>query len=498
MNLDSRQVRIARWLLNQDGPQSTSALAADLGLSQRVIRYRLDGVERYLNSHHLDLVKQRGVGLVIEGTSDARRSARAGLATVTTEAPRVFAPDERLHLLMAVLLAASPDPVTVETLHQRLDVSETSTRRDTRRAEPWFEQHNLLLVRRAGAGVSVVGTEPAVRRAMLKLMLEAVPAEAFRQVIDHGYDASELINVRVSAGLREFLRTLSLRQCAAIARASGLDQPQIELELPLHLAISAFRIKAGRSAVLDPGQLRSLTDHPVSATAEGISLALADVINMEPDEHEVASLTEFLLGLVSLDQAAEHAPTVSEQLVDEVLDLAAARLHPAIADDAELRRGLGQHLERLQVRIRYSLPVHNPLLADVVGRWPHVHEAARHIAQHVSKALGGPIPEDEIGFLTMYLSGAMERTHLWPRRRAVVVCPSGMATVWILVSRIQAEFPELELVDVVSAHGLDPKSVDADLVISTVELAEDDLPVAVVNALLTPDDVRSIARLMSR
>jgi mannitol operon transcriptional antiterminator len=79
----------------------------------------------------------------------------------------------------------------------------------------------------------------------------------------------------------------------------------------------------------------------------------------------------------------------------------------------------------------------------------------------------------------------------------VVVCPAGVATAWILVSRIQAEFPELELVQVVAADSFEQRdSVDADLIISTVpiESASGEGKVVVVNPLLPADDVRRLAR----
>ena len=96
----------------------------------------------------------------------------------------------------------------------------------------------------------------------------------------------------------------------------------------------------------------------------------------------------------------------------------------------------------------------------------------------------------------MYLSGALERGQLRPRKRAMVVCPSGMATSWFLVSRLQAEFPELALVDVQSASSYDPSKGDYDVVISTVPLVMDDADVVVVSPLLSSTDVRTIRSAM--
>ena len=97
----------------------------------------------------------------------------------------------------------------------------------------------------------------------------------------------------------------------------------------------------------------------------------------------------------------------------------------------------------------------------------------------------------------MYLSGAMERGHLHPRKKAMVVCPSGMATAWVLVSRLQAEFPELALAEVLSAHVYEERDTsEFDLVISTVQLEEAGAPVIVVSPLLSSANVRTISQLI--
>ena len=112
-------------------------------------------------------------------------------------------------------------------------------------------------------------------------------------------------------------------------------------------------------------------------------------------------------------------------------------------------------------------------MGEVRARYPDVHVVARELGAQIEENLGGTIAEDEIGFLTMYLSGAMERARLRPRRRVLVVCPSGMATAWVLVSRIQAEFPEFDLVEVLSEGGYEALDhSDFDLVISTVAVRE--------------------------
>jgi mannitol operon transcriptional antiterminator len=495
--LDSRQIRMMRWLLGQDEPQSTSVMATDLGLSQRVVRYRLTGIERFLTKNGFELVKKRGVGIWIEGDARKLDDLRTEVQETSDAAPRVFARDERFDLLRAKLLTASPTAISLEQLHQDLQVSKTSARRDAKRAEPWLEHQGLVLARKPGVGLNIVGPELSIRRAIVKLILEVVPGELLRSFM--ASDDSDLI--RLSAGMAEFLKEFPLPECWELAEGHRtITSTEGEIMLPVFLATTAARMRRGQTVTMEPGQLRSLLDHPVADSARLIAADVGKLVDVPVTEEDVAAIAELVLGLVSLQEPLT-SPTAPDELVTKMLHLAAGRLHPILEADAELRRGLSQHLERLVVRLAYSLPVHNPLLAEVSERYPDVHEVARDIGELVESEIGAPLPEDEIGFITMYLSGAMERTHLWPRRRAVVVCPSGVATAWILVSRIQAEFPQLDLIDVVSARNMDDDTLAADLVISTVPLEgrseSSNPPAIVVNPLLLTEDVRNISTILS-
>ena len=497
-SLDTRVLRITRWLLDQEQPRSTASVAADLGLSERVVRYRLDHIDRYLRSCGAELVRKRGLGLVVDGPPGVRARITADLSSLSN-VPRVYAPEERVRILLAALLWSAPSVVSLEELHLELEVSKTSARRDLRVGEPWLERNGLPLVRRPGKGITVVGTERRIRQVIVQLILEAIPEEVLLLQLAEDPSARASANVRVPVGLRERIFTLPLRDTAAIVRTSPLGQTltsgRSDVVFALFLAVSVARIRDGHTVSVEAGLHRSVMDHPIAESVAAIVPGLERLVGAFLPAPEVAAVTEYLLGLDALDTVRSDTASIRADLLDRIMELAAERLHAALSDDVELRRGLASHLERLRVRLRYGLPVHNPLLHEVRERYPDVYEVASDIGALIESAMEMPIVEDELGFITMYLSGAMERARLRPRRRALIVCPSGMATVWVLVSRIQAEFPELDLVEVLSERGYDElPHGDFDLVISTVPLVENEVPVVVVSPLLSASDVSRLAR----
>ena len=110
----------------------------------------------------------------------------------------------------------------------------------------------------------------------------------------------------------------------------------------------------------------------------------------------------------------------------------------------------------------------NPLDQEVRQRYPDVYRVASDIVAALHPVGDAVVPQEEVGFLTMYLAGSLERNRLRPKVRITVVCPAGMATAWILVSRLSAEFPNIEITRVVSKTVFE-KDVDlaaTDLVVS--------------------------------
>ena len=223
VDIDTRVIRITRWLVDQHRPRSTADLAAELGLSQRVVRYRLDQVERYLRDKGAELVRRQGLGLTIAATDDLRRQIRDDLLS-RPQAPRVYAPEERTRLLLAALLWTAPAMTSLEELHDELEVSKTSARRDLHVCEPWLERNGLPLVRRPGKGISVVGSERRIRRVMVQFTLESVPEDVLRLQMGDDAEAREQSSVRVPVGLRERLFALPLAETAAVVRRSTISE----------------------------------------------------------------------------------------------------------------------------------------------------------------------------------------------------------------------------------------------------------------------------------
>ena len=490
--LDSRQARIASHLLGETAPATIASIAAELRLTPRMVNYDLRAVEPYVRSIGLQIVRRRGVGVWIDGAAERRRDALDGLGRAL--GPRVLDPDDRRIRVLVGLLDRAPDAAHLQDLEQEVDASRATVRRDVHSAESWLEEHHLHLQRTPGIGLAVRGSEIDIRKALLALVLEAAPADTLEAKGVADQEPSDLVT--------QFARSLNVPTYRAIL---AQQLPDLEASSPMttaasvYLAIVARRLRADRRAKLQSGQLRSLIDHPVSDAAAAIARAFHERLGLALDETDVAAITEFLLGFAELAGTAPSPDAEAEQ-IERIVVSAARRIHPALAEDIQLRRSLAEHIRRLRVRLRYGLPVRNPLDDEVRQRYPDVYEVATQIVSELNGVDDVVVPSDEIGFLTMYLAGSLERNRLRPKVRVTVVCPAGMATAWILVSRLLAVFPQIEVTRVVSKAAFERGRDDlgTDFVISTVPVGDDVDPLrsVVVSPLLRERDVRRLSHVL--
>src|SRR5467141_3603539 len=210
--LDSRQASITRLLLTETGPATVEAIATELKLTSRVVRYNLSSIETFLRPEGLHVMRRRGVGVWVSGDDDRRHALLTTLGTAS--GPRVLDGDDRKLQVLAALLDASPHPVHIGDLEEELGASRPTVRRDVRAAETWLEGHHLHLQRLPGVGIAVRGSEIDIRKGLLSLVLEAVPAEQL------------LVEMEVASDV-----------CALGTESLGLGELAARLDLPTHRKI---------------------------------------------------------------------------------------------------------------------------------------------------------------------------------------------------------------------------------------------------------------------
>jgi hypothetical protein len=167
--------------------------------------------------------------------------------------------------------------------------------------------------------------------------------------------------------------------------------------------------------------------------------------------------------------------------VDEVLPFLLEAIHKRIAEryhmpdldhDHVLRDGIVAHLVPTLLRHRFNLWAPPPSPAITLSEQYDVeHDLANDIAVLIQEETGITVADTELNDLKLLMRAAFIRRRPSPAYEVWVVCPSGMATAQLLIVRLQARFPRLTNLKVVSMRELTPHIAESVSLILTTVLA---------------------------
>ncbi|MCX6068464.1 MAG: PRD domain-containing protein, partial [Chloroflexi bacterium] len=508
--LDSLKCSIVNYLLKAEKPISAGSLAAQMAISPRVVRYNLPIVELWLHQQGAGLVRRRNVGLFLEITDEQRQQLLQKISCNQVATPLLPAAERETYLVLELLL--SPGSIYISTLADQLGISNTTVTKELKNVEYLLEEQDLHLIRRPNSGLRISGSERTRRDVAQRLLLRQIGVDWILQ-IGQGTSIERLIqDADAFTGARRIdflllaaplLQMLNLPWTFQFVERVGselqIDLPEVpRAVLLLSIAIQILRIRQA-NFLTQHQEVLSVVDDPFFLDT---TVRLADLLQAHIDarlpELEKSELALHVLSmeaqpprLFSIKQAQNDIVWTS-QIVDQMLIEIASKLDSGLSENVELREALLEYLTPAIYRIWCKFPLYNPQSQDIQRNYPDVFDAAHVACLHLEDVTHTPTPEEEIGYIAMCIIAAVEGG-IRCSPNVVVICPLGIATSRMLISRLKAEFPSLQIVGAYSFDKVKKISLDsADLIITTAEVRQPsslpDKDIIQVNPLLYPVD----------
>ncbi|WP_215144763.1 BglG family transcription antiterminator [Exiguobacterium qingdaonense] len=161
----------------------------------------------------------------------------------------------------------------------------------------------------------------------------------------------------------------------------------------------------------------------------------------------------------------------------------------------ELFQSLLAHVRPMVYRQLIRTDVKNPLLDQIKRRFTATYAAVLRHASILEKELGLQVSEDEIGFLTLHFQTMLEERRRLEKKKILLVCTYGMGTSKLIAARLKNHFHDtIEIVGFSSSRDIENQIAihTPDFILSTVGLKQDLVPVHVVSAVLTEQDVAQL------
>lgn len=519
IQLDTCCQNILTLLAKANAPLTSHQIADELGVTSRTIHYRLERVAQWLAQKNIEVIKKPGEGISLKITADERQALVKDLSMM--QVGQVFlTPTERLQLLILSFLFAE-EPLVVKQLEQQLRVSRTTILKDLETIDTWLSARQLTLTRRPNFGCLINGTETEIRAALVDALLESV-GTACSDRFDEALEISEKQYTKTETAFKQFLANflsqLELRffynLVSRLAESNKLALRESAYSLLVfYLAIEVFRSRHGHISDCQAKKPISLDEQYDRDVATQFGLAIKNRFQIQLTDQDLLEIIEVLhrcqektskfvlhelsvAGIQEQEQIKRDYDPEIIAIVEKLLERASTYLHPSLRVDTELIINLTNHLTHLYKYPGSRIPMKNPILKDVKREYPYIYKVARECSDIINQDGKLTFPEDEIGYIAMYLAAGLERMciPIQSKRRILVVCNAGGATSSLLVSRIRSEFPDMEIVGIMSKRELLIKKdlLDYDFIICTIPLEMKDVPTLVVSPLLNKEDIHKI------
>lgn len=422
---------------------TSETLAKALGVSSKTARCMVKQLREKLLDNGADILARTRHGYLLQVNDRARYEALCREGDNTGR----FIPsssEERVYYLLVMLLSQA-DYIKLDDVSEELYVSKYTISGDLHQVETFLAEYRLSILRRPNYGIRITGKENDIRNCTAHVL-----ANYSNMMPDGG------------AGYRRMAQTIS-QILLDVVRRYSLHFSEINFRNLVNMVFATIHRTLMHAFIplMEEESGQDISEH-TRAAARDLARQLDQAFNIELPEPEVAFLALNIAGKCNysgLDRQDENvvvAPGLMA-LVDRMLESVYESFKLDYSGNFLLRMNLGQHLVAMDIRLRYGMPVENPLLNEVQQNYSLAFALAEQAAIPLRQYYQTNVSEDEIGYLAYIFQLTLEQEKNGIQKKNIlVVCSSGAASSRLIAYRFEEEFSKyLDHIYVCDAFRLD-------------------------------------------
>lgn len=478
----TRLQELLGWL-KQDEYRTAQQLAKYIRVSEKTVRIAIHELNTELSKHGARIVSKPRFGYCLEVT-DQELFERYQ----TEEESKNRIPDsgkERCEYLMAYLLFRK-DYVKIEELCDFMYVSKTTLSNSLKMVEHILGQYRLSIERRPNYGIRISGEEFDIRRLFSDYFIKHHCLSG----VNLNHQNSEI--ARLAGRVKELMSKYDV-YLSEMSFDNFVD----------YTYTACKRMKAGHYLKLDKGNLPEIGIKEQAFIQELLeTLEKEEGITYTQDEENYLYL--YLAGKRMIGNVMENDSNFiiqeqTDRLAMEMLKLISNDYHINFQNNFEMRMTLNQHLVPFDVRMRYDIPLKNPLLKDIKEKYSLAFQMAVLASSVLSRHYRKEISEDELGYFALIFQLALEREQTDNSSDILVVCSTGKGTSRLLKYKYEQEFSEylrnIYVCDLLGLESFDFSKVD--YIFTTVPITRKvPVPIVEVGLFLETDDIRKVTEAL--
>ncbi|CAH0346484.1 BglG family transcription antiterminator [Bacillus sp. CECT 9360] len=446
-------------------------------LSKRQIKYDLDKINYWLRERDLPSIHySRNQYILIP------KIVSEFVATVPLpEEDFVFTEEERA-LVIYVYLFARSEPISSVHFTSLLKVSKNTVLSDISKMNHKMSSLLIKIEYSRKSGYHIKGTEFDKRVLLMNNLSKLLEKPYGEKIIHYLLRKSERMS-----NLDQITQTLQM-----LAKKFELDFVEDRLiQFAYFLQFCYFRHVEKKLVFMHCNELDVLMQDPIKE----IATELAQLLSLEQTESEIGYLIiqlhgVFLGNATVVKDENDFLLSICERIVSEFESKACVTFEKK----NEVVETLYQHIKPAYYRMKYRIPISNPLLDQIKNEHKELYIIVKELLLPFETLLNITIPDEEIGFIAIHFGALLEKPkQLLPKKKvAIIVCPSGISSSLMVKHQLESLFSELFIEKTMSLQEFNSSSLrEIDLIFSTVPL-QTERNFYLVKPIMTPVEKSSL------
>lgn len=494
-----RIMQIIKFLLKTHEAVTIDSIAEELGVSNKTIRNDFKTVEQILKGHNLKLVKKTGVGVFVDGESKDKLTMLSEANSYKSDKSKLSSRDRQLYILNQLLNCTKRTSIT--GLEEELFISRPSVYKDLAQVKEWLAERDIDLEHVPRKGLFINAGEKRIRKSLFDLFLISNEHDELIDLLEtnggsfnyYSYDQKEDIGVIdfdvVQSIIKKYEEALDV-----IFTANGLAR------LTIKYCISINRIMDGYSVTLLDDTLKRLSGLERYKTMLDLVSELSQEFGIDFKKEEICYLFGMTLGTKThYDQKHTHfnpeVMAIITIITQEIVNNTKKKYN--IKNEDAFYNGLLHHMKTVTNKLQYGLDFYNDFLEDIIVGYPEAYQIAMKSKRLFEEFYNFDIPQAEIGFITLHIASAIERSKC--PLSVCVVYSNSYSEIKLMMEFLHNRYKQLDLKRVI------PKSLykehdysEYDLVIATEKLDQiDSEKLVVLPSILVHKDMSEFTTLLN-
>lgn len=469
------------------GTYKTSVQLAELlAISEKTVRTRIKELNTILIEHGAKISSKQRYGYILSIDEPQKWMDFVSQKDNIFDNTPVNS-EERIRYLLFTLLNRA-DYVKLSDMSEFLYISPKTISSELKKVETMLSPFSITIERKPYYGIRLVGHEFHKRCCLLRnfmLVQNFLPGMEKRQ--DDG--TKEIGAVLLNLGRKYDLKfTESAFQ-----------------NLVVYIYLSILRMKQGMHIPMES----EFSKNPIEKRGIEVARELYEMLlkdkAIEILESEVYYAGIYIAGkrIIGNSINDDFNFVISEKIDNLVLDMLteiARTFKIEFRSNLNLRMMLNQHLIPMEIRLRYGIPLENPMLEEIKEKYFLAYTMAHQASVVIAKNYQKPISEDEIGYLALALALALEQQkEPIEKKNILLVCASGKASSQLLMYKFKQEFSAyIQSLQVCNVYDLDLFNLsDIHYIFTTVPIFQKvDVPILEIHDFLERYEIMAVKDML--